>query len=357
MSDISIRLRAWVDREWPHLSRNDFALKMAWHSPEENAPKWQSLPGDAGFRKYYRLASEPPLLAVYAPPEHERNEEFVQVARLLRAGGVLAPAVAACDLEQGFMLVEDLGPSLLLEHLTPDTVDDLYQRAMTCLLQIQQCRTDAQVLQPYNRTRLHDEVRLFPDWFIRQLLGYAPEADEEQLLEATFIQLEDSALEQPQVLVHRDFHSRNLIYQPEGPPGVIDFQDAVVGPITYDLVSLLRDCYARWPEENVERWAQAYYQRALQAGLIEPMPSEQFHRWFDWMGLQRHIKVLGIFARLSLRDGKHAYLKDLPRVIDYTLTVARKYPELEAFVDWFENRLMPRIDRQPWFPGPGREHP
>src|SRR5690606_37772452 len=145
----------------------------------------------------------------------------------------------------------------------------------------------------------------------------------------------DSALEQPQVLVHRDFHSRNLIYRPDGPPGVIDFQDAVVGPVTYDLVSLLRDCYIRWPHEQVRRWTLGYAGVAQQAGILQAVSEAQFLRWFDWMGLQRHIKVLGIFARLSLRDHKHGYLNDLPLVIDYTLEVARLYSEGSEFVAWF----------------------
>lgn len=349
MSNTSEDLRQWVDAQWPHLSLNDFMLKPGFHGPSAEAPKWQALAGDAGFRRYFRLASEPPLLAVLSPPQTEPNEVFLKLARYLRRHGVLAPAIAAMDLERGFFLIEDLGPTLLLQQLNDDSVEGLYAEAMHCLLHIQQCPTQELSLPVYNRDRLRVEMNVFCEWFVPQLLGYEPNLAELKMLDRWFTQLEDVALEQPQVFVHRDYHSRNLVYREDGPPGVIDFQDAVVGPITYDLVSLLRDCYIRWPEVRVRRWAVSYANIAMECGLLPQVSEERFLRWFDWMGLQRHIKVLGVFARLSLRDHKHGYLNDLPLVIRYTLEVARRYEEAAEFVAWFEDKLLPRIEQQPWW--------
>lgn len=352
MTGNSDALRAWVDVQWPQLKLNDFMLRSDFHLPADSAPEWQALHGDAGFRSYYRLASEPPLLAVFAPPATENCQSFVRIARHLRRYGVLAPAIAASDLERGFMLIEDLGPSLLLSELNRDSADGLYAEALTTLLQMQQSPVADLELPAYSRQSLLDEMALFHQWFITQLLGYEPSVSDMHMLESWYAQLEESALAQPQVFVHRDFHSRNLIYRSDGPPGVIDFQDAVVGPITYDLVSLLRDCYIQWPPERVRRWAVSYANIAVQAGVLPTVTEQQFMRWFDLMGLQRHIKVLGVFARLSLRDNKHGYLHDLPMVIDYTLSVARQYPEGEAFVAWFERTLMPLVQAQSWYKAP-----
>lgn len=348
MSENSGELRAWVDAQWPNLQLNDFTLRADFHLPADKAPQWQALRGDAGFRSYYRLTSEPPLLAVLAPPATENSERFIAIGGYLRRYGVLAPAIAACDLDRGFLLIEDLGPTMLRAELNDVTADGLYAEALTTLLQMQQGDPSHLHLPGYSGQLLRDEMALFHQWFVQKLLGYEVSAGEMQMLERWYQQLERSALEQPQVFVHRDFHSRNLIYRSDGPPGVIDFQDAVVGPVTYDLVSLLRDCYVRWPQERVRRWAISYANIAVQAGVMAPVTEREFLRWFDLMGLQRHVKVLGIFARLSLRDNKHSYLQDLPLVIDYTLDIARQYPEGEAFVHWFEQALMPRIHASPW---------
>lgn len=351
MSENSNALRAWVDDQWPHLKLNDFTGRGDVQRSGGAAPTWQALSGDAGFRNYFRLASEPPLLAVLAPPATEDSERFIEVARHLRRFGVLAPAIAACDLERGFLLIEDLGPTLLRAELHDDTADGLYAEALTTLMQMQQGAVTELALPIYSRQLLWDEMALFRQWFAEKLLGYQLTSADAQMLDEWFAVLADSALEQPQVFVHRDFHSRNLIYRSDGPPGVIDFQDAVLGPVTYDLVSLLRDCYIRWPEHRVRRWAVSYANIAAQAGILPEVTEQQFMRWFDLMGLQRHIKVLGVFARLSLRDNKHSYLPDLPLVIDYTLSVARNYPEADAFVTWFERCLMPLIKAQPWYEG------
>ncbi len=311
--------------------------------------------GDASFRRYYRLTGcSPSRVAVYAPPDKERNLEFIRVAGLLRSAGVHAPEVLAFDLAQGFLLLEDLGDALLRGSLDANSVDRLYGLALDCLLDIQRAPVsgDGWELPPYSDALLRQEMALFPEWFLRRLLGIEPTASESALIAGVFDVLVESALAQPQVLVHRDYHSRNLMLLPNGGLGVIDFQDAVQGPVTYDLVSLLRDCYVCWPREQVRGWALAHAARATAAGIMPALPEDTFLRSFDLMGLQRHIKVLGIFARLWLRDGKPGYLRDLPLVIRYTLEVAEAHTETAPFAAWFRERVLPGAERHEWFASP-----
>lgn len=309
------------------------------------------LAGDAGFRHYYRINTQPPLLAVNAPPESEDSRQFVQLAQYLRPMGIGVPAVAAADCEQGFLLIEDFGDQLLQQKLedSPSAATALYGEALMQLLALQQSPDQSALIPRYDRQALGREMHLFTQWFTGELLNYSLSTDEQQLIASTFQQLEDSALEQPQVLVHRDFHSRNLLLRPDGALGVVDFQDAVWGPITYDLVSLLRDCYLRWPAEQVQKWVLGYGNMAADAGLLPEVDQSQYLRWFDWMGLQRHLKVLGIFARLALRDGKTRYLNDLPLVIRYLLEALAPYPELNDFRQWFEDKLLPLAQQQDWY--------
>jgi aminoglycoside/choline kinase family phosphotransferase len=192
-------------------------------------------------------------------------------------------------------------------------------------------------------------MALLPEWFVGGLLGYELDKSEYAMLNKVFDQLCERALAQSQVLVHRDFHSRNLMVLADERLGMIDFQDAVVGPVSYDLVSLIRDCYISWPEELVEDWIGVFYQQASRAGVLAGRSENDFAQDVDWMGLQRHIKVLGIFARLNLRDGKTAYMADLPLVLAYTLSIARRYPEFDEFVSWLELRMLPLIRQQPWY--------
>lgn len=311
------------------------------HAPE-------SLSGDAGARRYYRLPGQPPLLLVDAPPAGENSERFVALAEDLRAAGVHTPRVLASDTERGFLLIEDFGDRLLHGELNTETVPTLYGEALFTLLALQQAPRPA-YLGDYNQGELRREMALFPEWFADKLLGHRLSETDRALLEDTFTRLEACAAEQPRVLVHRDYHSRNLLLAEGGTLGVIDFQDAVWGPLTYDAVSLLRDCYIRWPREQVRQWALAYGNMAAEVGLLGPVGGERFLRWFDWMGLQRHIKVLGIFARLHLRDGKDGYLADLPLVMRYTLEVADAHPELADFADWFRRTLLPLAERQSWY--------
>lgn len=307
------------------------------------------LAGDAGFRRYYRTNTVPSLVAVDSPPAKENNSAYLNISHALQSQMVRTPIIYAVNAEQGFMLLEDFGEQLLLPALNQQSVDSLYGQAETCLLQIQQLLPNEQIFPSYNSQRLRDEMALFPQWFVGELLGSSLHQDETAMLERLFTCLVENALQQPQVLVHRDYHSRNLMLLADGDMGVIDFQDAVWGPVTYDLVSLLKDCYIRWPATMVRQRALAFKQRLLTADPGLDIEDQQFLRWFDLMGLQRHIKVMGIFARLALRDGKYSYLQDLPMVIDYSLEAARQYPEAEEFCRWFQQRISPLLQSQSWY--------
>jgi hypothetical protein len=305
--------------------------------------------GDAGHRQYFRIDNNPDLLAVFAPPALLDSQLFVDIAQCLREEGIHAPQVFEFDRERGFLLIESFGEELYLTALNSDSVDSLYGEALLTLLRMQQTPYNDKLLSLYDAAKLRQEMELFPQWFVERLLGHVLSNSEKKLINKVFDTLINSASEQPVVFVHRDYHSRNLIHRRVGPPGVIDFQDAVWGPITYDLVSLLKDCYVRWPQERVNRWAQAYGAMITSAGLMKLVSTQQFQHWFDWMGLQRHIKVLGIFARLSLRDDKSAYLHDLPLVIRYILEVAESYPALHDFKHWFVTTLLPLCEQQSWY--------
>lgn len=343
---------------------NDFLPELqAWvcaYFAEKNldSPQLEPILGDAGFRRYFRLR---PLrsssvldfgyLAVYAPAAYENNPAFIQVSKLMQKGGVVVPRVHAVDLERGFLLVDDLGKASLLDRLDLDSADKLYQQGLCTLLAIQRCSAGIASLPMYSPAQLIAEMALFRQWFVPQLLGYTLTDEESLMLGGVFDLLVVSAMEQPQVLVHRDFHSRNLMVRDNSPSlGVIDFQDAVVGAVTYDLVSLLRDCYIAWSQAQVEQWALRYKTILLYSGLLRTdCDDNTFLRWFDWMGLQRHIKVLGIFARLSIRDKKHRYLDDLPLVIAYVRWVLQRYAEFAQFSQWFEAVLVPLAQKQPWY--------
>lgn len=312
------------------------------------------VPGDAGFRAYFRLTNCPtPLLAVYAPPATEKNKQFVAIANYLAEHGVRVPKVCAVDYERGFLLIEDFGDGLLQPQLTSDNVQGIYGEVLMALLHMQSVPVSEEIFPEYSEQLLRTELNVFCEWFVEGMLSYSLRAEDRALIEGAFDLLVSSALSQPQVIVHRDFHSRNILMSntPSGceAPAFIDFQDAVRGPITYDLVSLLRDCYIKWPQQQVEQWALAYGNLLLDAGLIPPVSQVEFLRWFDLMGLQRHIKVLGVFSRLYLRDGKSGYLADLPLVVEYVRAGLAKYPELQPFTAWFDELLLPLVVQQPWF--------
>lgn len=340
MQAIEADLRAWVEKQLSTAVRDADIAKLG----------WVALDGDAGFRKYFRAAVPAcDLIAAYSPPNTENNAAFLAIDNVLFEHGVRVPKIVAYDEACGFFLMEDLGETMLLDHLTSESVNGHYAEAFVELLKIQQCPPASDIFPHYDRFTLAQELQLFPQWFVQSLLGHSLTASEEAMLAETFEHLLASAEDQPQVVVHRDFHSRNLVYAEGRSPGVIDFQDAVIGPVTYDVVSLLRDCYIAWPDEQVCNWLQAYGAMAADAGIIPEVSEAQLQRWFDMMGLQRHIKVLGIFARLSLRDGKHRYLDDLPLVLAYVRRICRQHEVMQPFIEWFDSTLLPLAEQQAWY--------
>ena len=299
---------------------------------------------DASFRRYFRidLGDEGTRVVMDAPPDKEDCRPFVDVTRRLEQAGAHVPHIYAQDLGQGFLLLEDLGDRLYLGELDAGNVDRLYADAIAALFAIQS--GDPQGLPPYDRELLQREMRLFPEWLLGAHLGLALSRAERQMLDDTFERLVGNALEQPQVLVHRDYHSRNLLLCAHRSPGVIDYQDAVLGPVTYDLVSLLRDCYVAWPQERVDAWMNDYAQRAVAAGLIGRADLERVPLWFDLMGAQRHLKAAGIFARLNHRDAKPGYLQDIPRTLGYILSVAARRAELAPLAGFIGERVLPGLE-------------
>ncbi len=301
---------------------------------------------DASFRRYLRLDStHGPRIVMDAPPAHEACEPFVKIAALLRSGGLDAPEVLHWDREHGFMLLGDLGNTTFLTALAgrdARAAAPLYLAAIDALVELQRigsAEARAAGVADYSRALLRRELDLFPDWYIAQHCGHTASDAERAQLEHVFELILDACTAQPGVLVHRDYHSRNLMLSAgEGAaPGILDFQDAVWGPVTYDLASLLRDAYIEWDEDVQIDWAVRYWERARQAGLPVDADFGAFWRDFEWMGLQRHLKVLGIFARLSHRDGKHGYLRDLPLVWRYAHRVASRYAGLQPLARLLED--------------------
>jgi aminoglycoside/choline kinase family phosphotransferase len=290
---------------------------------------------DASFRRYFRISAQGQTwIAMDAPPEKEDSRPFLRVAGMIRSASAHAPQCRASDLEQGFLLLEDLGHLTYLNELVrdPELADGLYRDAMNSLADMQAgLASEAETLPPYDQALLDREMALFTDWFLERHLGFGPDSEIQQAATVAFDWIREQALAQPRVFVHRDYHSRNLMRCDSGNPGVLDFQDAVYGPVTYDLVSLLRDCYIRWPEPRVRTWALQFRQMARDKGVDVGPDEEQFLAWFDVMGIQRHLKASGIFARLWYRDGKPGYLPDVPRTLSYIETVAPRYEALQDF--------------------------
>ena len=269
-----------------------------------------------------------------APPEKENCKPFVHVTELIRSVDVNAPRIIAIDLAQGFLLLDDLGNKPYLDHLNKETADNLYIDALEALIKIQ---TIDAILPVYNASLLQTEMDLFETWYINRHLGIQLNDKQKKALSSTFELLIKNAEDQPQVFVHRDFHSRNLMVTDTNNPGVIDYQDAVIGPITYDLVSLFKDCYIEWPRKKVKLWLDLYLARLTPARFID---KETLLCWFDLMGVQRHLKVLGIFARLNYRDGKSQYLDDLPLTLKYVIDTCEHYESLKPL-----QKLMQDIQR------------
>ncbi len=302
---------------------------------------------DASFRRYFRVAHDgASFIVMDAPPDKEDSRPYIRVARMFYDVGLNVPEIIDDDLEQGFLLLSDLGSRLYLDALNAENVDRLYGDALGALAILQACTQASGVLPAYDHALLMSEMTLFRDWLVGKHLGIALTGTQTAMLDSAFELLAENALVQPQVCVHRDYHSRNLMVTTQNNPGILDFQDAVIGPVTYDLVSLLRDCYISWPRARVEDWALGYQELALQSGILrnEDEDPEQFLRWFDLMGVQRHLKAAGIFARLNHRDGKPGYLADIPRTLGYVTDVATRYPELTGLGEFIRQDVSERLD-------------
>lgn len=277
-----------------------------------------------------------------APPDKEDTTPFIRIAQAFESIGLNVPHIHARNLDQGYLLLGDLGSTLYLDQLDASNVDRLYGDALGALATIQACGP-RENLPDYDRALLMREMELFREWLLGRQLGLELSPADHAMLDRTFAWLADSALAQPRVCVHRDYHSRNLMFTATHNPGILDFQDAVLGPVTYDLVSLLRDCYISWPTWRVEAWVMGYFELAMQSGVLRKEHEDQFLRWFDLMGVQRHLKASGIFARLNQRDGKPGYLQDIPRTLHYILDLTHTYPELVSLGEMIQNRILPRL--------------
>jgi aminoglycoside/choline kinase family phosphotransferase len=322
-----------------HNSSPDFRLAQLkqWLSELPAAPvlpeTLRPASSDASFRRYFRVdgSDKATYIVMDAPPPQEDVRPFIHVANVFGEAGVSVPRILEQDVERGFLLLTDLGSATYLNQLNNDSAHKLYMDAIDSLVLIQ-TRSKPDVLPEYDRALLLRELMLFPDWYIgKHLNARLTDAQTAELMKVFDLLLANN-LAQGQVYVHRDYHSRNLMVMSQGNPGILDFQDAVYGPVTYDLVSLLRDAYIQWDEEMVLDWAIRYWEKAKRAGLPVNPDVDAFYRDFEFMGLQRHIKVLGIFARLYHRDGKDAYLNDMPLVMEYTRNAARRYKEMAPLV-------------------------
>lgn len=300
-----------------------------------------AMTNDASFRRYFRATWDGKCyVAMDAPPDKENLAAFIDVAQRLGKAGLNAPQILAKNLQAGFLLLTDLGDDLYLPVLQQgkaERVEQLYSAALEALATMQ-AQISCAGLPLYDKALLHREMQLFPDWLLQEHLHLSLSDAEQEMLQSCFAQLSACALAQPQVFVHRDYHSRNLLIHRNN-PGIIDFQDAVCGAVTYDLVSLLRDAYIVWPPAQVKHWVLAYQQRALQKGIITEQDEQVFLRWFDWMGLQRHLKVAGIFARLYHRDGKQGYLADIPGVLGYIIDIAQQYSAMQPLHEFIVRRV------------------
>ncbi len=304
--------------------------------------------GDASFRRYFRAtAGDQTWIAMDAPPDREDCLPFVRVATWLETMGLRVPSILASDLELGFLLLDDLGSRLYLDELEarPDAADELYGDALDALAVMQrEGVTWERQLPPFDEPFIRRELALFHDWLCEKHLGFEWTRTAEVQWQELSNLLINAALDQPVVFVHRDYHSRNLMLVDTNNPGIIDFQDAVAGPLTYDLVSLLKDCYITWPAEKVRRWALSYYDR-LERDPRDQISRDRFERDFSLMGVQRHLKAAGIFARLNIRDGKPGYLLDIPRTVAYIQALEADFPQLGFLCELIEDTVLPGLER------------
>lgn len=320
-----LELKNWLSQSWP-----------------DSINSIHPLAGDASFRRYFRvMTNKGNFVAMDSPTDRENSQSFFSINKAFAALGLHVPEIYQAELKQGFLLIEDFGDTHYLNALTKDNADKLYNKAMRDLAILQTCPelTDWQ-LPKFDYAAFMLEFSRFQEWYLVQYLGLTLTPDEKQMLQTAYSFLISIAHEQPQVCVHRDYHSRNLMYLTDNDMGILDFQDAVVGPITYDLMSLLRDCYIHWPQSCIEKWIKQYYRYCIQAQIDLP-DFKQFQRWFDLMSIQRHLKVLYIFSRLKLSYGNPNYIQYIPRVLAYLQRTLPYYPELNDLKLFIERRVLP----------------
>ncbi len=343
MDDRFDRMQTW-------LSRLSILTNTGFSTPE-------SASSDASFRRYFRinlrepaaseassLHSQKSLIIMDAPPEHEDCTAFISIAKSFKGIGLNVPVVLAENLAEGFLLLTDLGSQTYLSVLNDQNADGLYRDALSALVTLQ--TKDAQLadtLPDYSRELITSEMSLFDDWLGKEFLGVSMDNLQTSAWKDLQASLKQSIVRQPKTVVHRDYHSRNLMFLEQGNPGILDFQDAVKGPLTYDAVSLLRDCYITWPAERIEEWQREYFLMLTQKGQLTKDEWQGFQQSMDLMGIQRHLKAAGIFARLSIRDGKTNYIDDIPATLMHILNVAVHYPEMKFLVDWIENVLYAKL--------------
>ena len=305
---------------------------------------------DASFRRYFRVQfGDQSFVVMDAPPLKEDCTSFIAVANLLKTQGINAPKIFHQSLEDGFLVLSDLGSDSYLDKLTERTVDKQYKDAVQVLHKMHGIGLKDLLIPSYDLALLRQEMDLFGEWFLKTLLGIDLSFKDKETLSQVKEKLAASALEQPQVFVHRDYHSRNLMVTKDNNPGVIDFQDAVIGPLTYDLVSLYRDCYIAWSDEKIYAWLDDFLKQRQERGEVDDFDHRQFYQWFDWMGVQRHMKAVGIFSRLLLRDGKEGYLKDVPRTLGYLITISERYEELKPLAGLIEHyQVVEQFEQRPW---------
>lgn len=319
------------------ISDNRLAMLREWLAVRFGAEAFSLSPAseDASFRRYFRVAAAGrSWIVMDAPPEREDCRPFVRVAALMRAAGLHVPEIVAEDMDRGLLLLSDLGTTTYLEALEETNADTLFGDAVDALIRLQRASRPG-ALPPYDEALLRREIDLFPQWYVARHLGMTLTTEEREMLARSTALIVASNLAQPRVYVHRDYMPRNLMVS-EPNPGVLDFQDAVFGPITYDVVSLFRDAFVSWKEEQVLDWTVHYWEKAKRTGLPVDPDFGAFYRDFEWMGLQRHLKVLGIFARIHYRDGKPGYLEDTPRFLAYARAVCGRYRELAPLLALFD---------------------
>jgi len=313
-------LSAWLEQQLPEVF-----VRCGWG--EVPAAQLTAASSDASFRRYFRWqGGERSLIVMDAPPPQEDCRPFVKVAQMLDQAGVHVPQILASDLERGFLLLTDLGRQTYLDVIDQSNAEQLFEDAVEVLLKFQ-LHPVTQPMPAYDEALLRRELQLFPEWYVQRHLGHSFSEAQQAAWERICRQLIDSALAQPRVLVHRDYMPRNLMIS-EPNPGVLDFQDAVLGPVSYDITSLFKDAFLSWPEAQVRAWLEGYWHKARAAGVSLPESLDEFLRASDLMGLQRHLKVIGIFARICHRDGKPRYLADVPRFFAYIEAVLARRPEL-----------------------------